>query len=116
MLRGVFIGIDRYRSPIGRLSCCVSDATALGALFSDTHGSGVGIVLDEDATADRIRQELQALQDTAPEDLVVVSYSGHGTPDHRLVPVDADPEHIAGSCISLAEFAELLDAVPAKNL
>lgn len=116
MLRSLFIGIDRYRSPINRLSCCVADATALGSLFKDTHGTDVTMLTDDQATASNIRNELTALQGAAEDDLVIVSFSGHGTTDHRLVPIDADPGDIIGTCISLDDLAQLLDGIPAKNL
>jgi replicative superfamily II helicase len=73
-------------------------------------------VLDNAATAEHIRAELKALETCDPDDLVVITFSGHGTDDHRLVPVDADVADIAGSCISLDELAERLDRIPAKQL
>ncbi|MEO1093259.1 MAG: caspase family protein, partial [Pseudomonadota bacterium] len=71
---------------------------------------------DADATAQRIRRELDALQLASPDDLVVVTFSGHGTDDHRLVPVDVDVDDVASSCISLVEIAELLDRIRAEQL
>ena len=117
MLRALCIGIDTYRSPINRLSCCVADATAIGSLLQDTHGGdGVTILANDRATLGRIRGGLAALAACDADDLVVVSFSGHGTPDHTLVPFDADAGDIASSCMSLEEFAEHLDRIPSKNL
>ncbi len=116
MHRGVFIGVDRYRSPVNRLSCAVADARALGSLFSDTLEGEFAHLLDNDATAERIRQELGALETTAPEDFVVITFSGHGTDDHRLVPVDVDVDELASSCLSLDELGERLDRIPARQL
>ena len=116
MIRGLFIGIDRYRSPVNRLSCAVADAQAIGSLFADSLDGDFVDLLDADATAARIRQELDALDTTAPEDFVVITFSGHGTDDHHLVPVDVDVDDVAGSCMSLDELAERLDRIPAKQL
>jgi replicative superfamily II helicase len=116
MFRGLFIGIDRYRSPVTRLSCARADALALSSLFEDTVGGEVATLVDDSATAEAIREELESLHATDPDDFAVVSFSGHGTEDHRLVPVDVDPGDIAGSCLSLDELAHLLDAIPAKQL
>ena len=116
MLRALCIGIDDYPSPINRLSCCVADATALGSLLLDTHGGGVKILANANATLASIRHELTELAASDEDDLVIVSFSGHGTPDHALVPFDADVGDIAGSCMSLDELAEHIDRIPSKNL
>lgn len=117
MLRGLFIGIDRYRPPVTRLSCARANAVALSSLFHDNNNSGQIITLvDDDATLDRIRAALDGLREAGPDDLVFVSFSGHGTPDHRLVPVDVDPAAIADSCLSLDELAKRLDHIPASQM
>ena len=116
MLRGLFIGIDRYRAPVTRLSCAVADATALGSLFQDTLEGEVRVLSDDEATGERIRDELARLQSAAEDDTVVVSFSGHGTEDHRLVPIDVDPSDIPNSCFALTELATALDAIPSRNL
>ena len=45
-----------------------------------------------------------------------MSFSGHGTADHHLVPVDVDAADVSGTCISLDELAQRLDRIPAKQL
>ena len=90
MFRGLFIGVDRYQTPINRLSCAKADAVALGSLFQDSAAGAVDLLLDADATKANIEAALDRLKSASPDDLVVVAFSGHGTDDHRLVPVDAD--------------------------
>lgn len=116
MLRGLFIGIDRYASPVTRLSCAAADAVALAGLFTDTHVGEVAQLLDGDASAAGIRSALTALQGAAEDDVVVISFSGHGTENHELVPVDVDVDDLEGSCIPLGELADLLDKIPSKHL
>lgn len=116
MIRGLFIGIDRYSSPVTRLSCATNDARALSALFEDTVDGPVTVLLDADASRARILEELTALRMSEPDDLVVVSFSGHGTDDHLLVPVDVDVEDLTRSCISLKALAVALDAIPGHLL
>ena len=116
MLHGLFIGIDKYKAPVNRLSCAVADATALAALFQDTLKGDVRLLTDEDATAEQIRADLTRLQVAGTDDVVIISFSGHGTEDHRLVPVDIDTDDLPGSCIALTELAEALDAIPSRNL
>jgi len=116
MVRGLFIGIDRYPAPISRLSCARADAVALSALFRDNSQGEIDLLIDAAATRASILTALDRLGETSPDDLVVIGFSGHGTEDHRLVPVDADVNDLASSCISLADLAGYLDAIPAKQL
>lgn len=119
MLRGLFIGIDKYRAPVNRLSCARADAAAVGALFEDTLAGDVKMLLDEDATKKAITDRLEELQTSSPEDFVVISFAGHGTKNHQLVPYDidtSDQESVNSSCLSLDELAALLDAIPAKQM
>ncbi len=112
MFRGVFIGIDRYAPPVSRLSFCVADATALGSLFEDSLGGEVDVLTDSAASLANIRGALTALQAASDDDLVVISFSGHGTEDHRLVPFDVDPNRVDETCLGLDELARLLDEIP----
>ena len=115
-LHGLFIGINTYRSPVSRLSCARADAEALGSLFSDSLDGEVSILVDEQATREHILGAIEGLQLAEPDDLVVITFSGHGTEDHRLVPVDVDVTDLRSSCISLEDLAQLLDQIPSQNL
>ncbi len=114
---GVFIGIDRYRSPdINWLSCARRDAVALEALFADTLGGATTLLVDEDATRDEIRDAFAALSACGPDDTVVISFSGHGSETHELVTHDADPGNLSVSAIPLDELAEWFSRIPAARL
>lgn len=77
---GLFIGIDRYVSPeIAELTCARRDAIALEALFADTLSSSTVLLTDSDATLARIEDEFKGLTACSPEDVVVISFSGHGS-------------------------------------
>lgn len=116
MFRGLFIGIDRYSAPINRLSCAVADARALSCLFEDNTEGSFTSLLDSQATLARLREQFDGLASASEDDFVVISFSGHGTEDHRLVGVDADVFDLNNSCMSLDELAEKFDAIPAKQL
>src|SRR5579884_594538 len=115
---GIFIGVDRYWSPdIGFLSSAVRDATALYALFADGFGGEPVLLADADATKNNIVAELQRLANvSSDEDLVVVSFSGHGSTTHELVPYDADRSRLADTALPLEELAKLLNQIPAATL
>ncbi|MCV7251621.1 DEAD/DEAH box helicase [Mycobacterium hackensackense] len=117
MLRGLFIGIDRYRPPVTRLSCARADAVALGSLFADNSAAAdVKFLVDDQATASNIIGAIQSLATATDDDLVIISFSGHGTDDHRLVPIDVNVSDLAGTCIALSTLASLLDAIPSRQL
>lgn len=116
MFYGLFVGIDLYTPPITRLSCARRDADSLAALFSDSLAGRHVVLTDHDATLSNIDTALVDLGRVDPEDLVIVSFSGHGTPNHNLVPVDADVDNPESTMLHLDKMAARLDDVPARDL
>lgn len=115
--RGVFIGVDRYASDqINWLGSAVRDAVGLHALFTDTLGGQPRLLVDEAATRVGIESSLEELRSSTDEDVVVVAFSGHGTPSHELVPYDADTRALADSCISLESLRSWFEQIPARQL
>jgi len=116
--KALFVGIDRYASPlISNLSCSVRDAQALYGLFSDAFGaSETTLLANEEATRARIIEAFSLLHRAAPEDVVVIAFSGHGSDSHHLITHDADPFSLDTSAISLDELTEMFSRIPAKNL
>ena len=114
---GVFIGIDRYASEaIRELRFAERDARALHALFSDSLGDSIELLVGETATRDEIEKRLTALSNVEPEDFVVIGFSGHGSETHELVTYDADVSDLAGSCVPLDVMTEWFKAIPARQL
>ena len=82
--RGLLIGIDSYPLLPGfSLEGCVQDALSLANVLCERFQftpADLVILLNEQATRDRILTELESLaQRTGPDDIVVVHYSGHGS-------------------------------------
>lgn len=115
---GLFIGIDRYQSAdVRNLASAVRDAAALHALFADNLGGETKLIVDEEATADRLRDELRNLADACHEDdAVVITFSGHGSDTHELVTYEADVYNVAGTTLPLDEFTALISGITAKHL
>ncbi|HEV8191069.1 MAG TPA: DEAD/DEAH box helicase, partial [Ktedonobacterales bacterium] len=114
---GLFVGIDHYLSPdIAWLSCAVRDATALHALFADTLGDGGELLSNEQATRAALQARFAALATCDPDDIVVLAFSGHGSPTHELVTADADVHALAQTAIPLAELTEWFARIPARQL
>jgi len=108
MFRAAFIGIDKYEDPAVReLTGARRDALALWALFNDSIPEiQSSLLIDEDATVYKVRAALDnTLGAAEPEDIVVLSFSGHGTHDHRIVNYDSQINDLSGSTIPMDELA-----------
>jgi len=115
--RGLFIGIDRYNSlEIDELSCAVRDATALHALFADTLGAGGVLFADNEATSQAIQEQFEALSRCSENDVVVITFSGHGSETHELVTFDTDPNDLPNTTIPLDTLTDWFSAIPARRL
>jgi helicase len=113
------IGIDHYADPeLQWLTGAVRDAEALHALFADNFGIiSSALLTDKAATASAIRAALSTLAEEADaDDIVVITYAGHGSEDHYLIPYDGAIRCIPDTCISLSELADLLSVVPGSTL
>ncbi len=117
-LRGLFVGVNRFKSTrIHNLAAAVRDADALHALFEDNLGGTNVKLVDDAATRDRLLVELDNLAATATaNDVVVITFSGHGTDTHELVTHDADPFDFQASCLTLDELTDRISTIEAKHL
>ena len=116
--RGLFVGIDRYRSPfISDLSCSARDARALYALFADSIGDDYcALLTDGQATRQKILDGLELLTTADTDDLVFIHFSGHGSDTHHLLTHDAEPDLLDTTTIQLEELIDRFSAISAKNL
>lgn len=115
---GLFVGLNRYKSIYVRnLASAVRDAQALHALFTDNLGGDTTLITDADATSDRLRAELVRLaQESSADDVVIISFSGHGSDSHELVTYEADVYNLTATTLPLNEFTDLISAIPARHL
>ena len=112
-----FVGVGRYADPNVRdLVGSTRDAIALHALFADSFpGSNPTLLIDDAATAANIRQALQDTLGAATlDDVVIFSFSGHGSHDHRLAAFDTTLSALKASSIGMEELAELFKSTKAK--
>ena len=89
-VRGLVIGIDDYEPrSIGKLQGAVNDARDIHQALAGMGVDDLTMLLDGDATRDRILAEWQGLLARAgPGDTLVLTYAGHGS---------QEPERIAGT-------------------
>jgi len=117
MLCASFIGIDKHQdAEIRDLTGAARDAKAVWALFCDTIPEiAAKLLIDSNATTAAIRQALDETLGTAgPNDTVILSFSGHGTHDHRIVTHDTAIDDLAQTTISMEEIAVRFKSSKAK--
>jgi helicase len=114
---GLFMGVNRYASPaVSELRFAEADATALYALFADTLAGDTTLLLGADVTRSAIEEHFDRLARCEEDDVVVITFSGHGSETHELVTHDARIEDLDGSCVPLGRLTEWFSAIPAKHL
>jgi len=115
--RAAFIGVNKHQDPgVPELGGAVRDAMALHALFADTFGDlDATLLLDGAATLEGIRTSLRStLLDASEDDVVVITFAGHGTPGHQLVPFDADRASPGDTTLAMSELAEMFQQSRAR--
>jgi helicase len=118
-IRATFIGINKHVDPnIRELTGARRDATALSALFSDSIvGLSAELLVDEEATLDRMDAALHRSMDCTDEnDVVVLTFSGHGTHDHRLVTYNSVVDRLVDTTLSMDDLARRFKASKAKAI
>lgn len=116
-LLGLFIGIDRYESPaINWLTCASKDARALHALFTDNLPGQSKLLTDSLATKAAIAASFNELASANEDDVVVIAFSGHGSPSHQLITFDSARDNLEKTAISLDDLTNWFSLIPAKRL
>jgi WD40 repeat protein len=115
------IGINEYAEADLRLSYCAKDAQELAALLESKSLFKVGtkqLILNQEATREKILAALDDLQKRMrPQDVAVVSYSGHGGNDKGkffLVPVEFDSKKVKDTALWGEQFKEKLEKTPGR--
>lgn len=126
----VIVGIDEY-AHWPKLSYAANDAKAMRDLLVEKYGfkaENVTMLLNQDGTRERILSAIgDSLADPAKvnrEDRVFIFFAGHGAtrrlPNGRalgyIVPVDADATNYQSQAISMTNFQDVSEAIPAKHV
>jgi peptidoglycan/xylan/chitin deacetylase (PgdA/CDA1 family)/uncharacterized caspase-like protein len=125
----VIIGINDYAS-WPKLAYAVNDAKAMRELLIRRYGFAqdhIKTLLDGEATRDAIMavlgDDLADSKKVTREDRVFVFFAGHGAtrklPSGKaqgyIIPVDADTKNLQSQAISMTNFQDIADAIPAKH-
>jgi len=116
-IKAIFVGINKHLdAAIPELSGTRRDAMALWALFTDTvDGLAARLLVDETATHAEVSQALLGTLSAAHEDdVVVITFAGHGSPDGNLVLFDTNAADLAGTALSMTALADAFKATKAR--
>jgi peptidoglycan/xylan/chitin deacetylase (PgdA/CDA1 family)/tetratricopeptide (TPR) repeat protein len=126
----VVIGINDYKK-WPKLSYAVNDANGVREMLVSKYRfkpENIQVLLDGDATRERILSALgDVLSDSEKvkrDDRVFVFFAGHGVtrklPNGKslgyIVPVDADTTNYQSQAISMTNFQDISEAIPAKHV
>ena len=125
----VVIGVANYRNAAPLPDAVLNDARDVAATLKSKAYCGyddrnVHLLLDGDATLDRIRAVLAFVAQTSgPDDTVVIFFSGHGAllgdptdPVSALLPVECDGRKLDTTSLSEAEFSSVLQQFAVQRL
>lgn len=79
--KALCVGINDYPGTSNDLNGCVNDAKEWASLLKSKYGFGeIAVLLNSSATAANVKQKLEAMiLGSKPRDILVFTYSGHGT-------------------------------------
>lgn len=115
--KAICVGINRHLDPlVPELSGARRDATALWALFTDSiENLTTQLLVDELATYEKVTQAvLGTLADANANDVIIITFAGHGSPDGSLVVYDTDSTNLSNTAISMAVLADAFKATKAR--
>jgi len=114
------IGISNYKNQRYNLTYAAKDVEDLEEMFSDRYPDFTGYqLLDSAVTKDNILSLKEALSTTNVDDMVIISFSGHGVLDKEYnwyyATYDMDFEQPSGYGLRYEEIESLLDNIPARK-
>ena len=118
-LKAVFVGVNRYLDPaIPELCGARRDAMALWALFTDTiEGLATRRLIDEEATHSEVSDAiLGTLEGAQEDDVIVITFAGHGSPDGRLLLSDTDATNLPGTALPMRALADAFKGTRAHTV
>lgn len=116
-IKATFIGINKHLDPcIPELSGARRDATALWALFTDSvENLSARLLVDEAATLAAVSDAmLGPLAAANADDVIVIAFAGHGSPDGNLVLFDTNAADLANTALPMASLADAFKATKAR--
>lgn len=118
-IQAIFIGINKHQDiTIPELNGACRDAIALWALFTDTIDGLKGrLLINENATHKSVKEALFGTLSAANnDDIIIISFAGHGSPDGSLIVHDTEGSNLAGTAIPMADLAIAFQETKARTV
>lgn len=125
----VVIGVANYRNLEPLPGAVLNDARDVASILKSQAYCGyesrnIHLLLDGDATLERIRTAMASVAEVSgSDDTVVIYFSGHGArlgdpadPESALLPVECDGQSLGTTSLSEAEFSSALRRLAAQRL
>lgn len=115
--KAIFVGINKQLdTTIDELTGAMHDAVALWALFTDTLPDlHARLFIDEAATKDAVSQAiLETLGSAGADDVIIISFAGHGSPDGCLAFYDTRRADLTGTTLPMSILADAFKATKAR--
>lgn len=124
----VTIGINKYRNPALDLNYGVPDANGINEFFKAQplqlfKEVKIHALLDRDATRSAIEDVMEDLEDTEPQDVVIVYLAGHGDTigeDWYFMPTEIAyperPDHVREKGIKSSQLDDWVANAPAQKV
>ena len=110
---------DTYLDPSGDdLVGAVRDAKALWALFKDTIPTiDSELLVNHEATCANVKRAiLETLGNATKDDDIIITFAGHGTPNHQLVAYDTQSDNLSATTLSMDELADAFKSSKANSI
>jgi len=119
----ILIGIDQYGDGVPVLRTPVHDATKLASILQRDHGFETEVLVNENATIEKLRRVFADLSvRIGADDRVLFYFAGHGIalesdegPKGYLLPQDAK-RNSTDRYLSMVELNEVLSALPCRHM
>lgn len=124
----VTVGINTYGNPAFNLNYGAPDAKGIGAAFNGPplklfKAVKVHSLLDKDATRSAIRDVMEGLKESRPEDVIIIYLAGHGDTidgDWYFMPTEItrpeEADHVRDKAIGAEELDEWINEAPAQKI
>lgn len=115
------IGINRFRDSVNNLQYSVKDIRDLAITLKQHYGDRIKIdtLFDEQVTPDNILAVKRKLLETAIQDKVILSYSGHGLLsrdyEYYLSTYDVNFDNPAQGGLPYETLESVMDSIPARR-
>jgi helicase len=122
--RALVIGVSQYPDPANHLPAVAADVREMAKALSSKHGSfpsaGVTVLIDKQATCNKVVSALRhVFTDAVADETIFVYLAGHGAvvgTDYFFIAHDTDGNRLDGTGVSLKRIKMLFDQTKSRRV